>query len=170
MSHHVGEAAMDEPILLERIESVLSAVRGQRIWSVLAGRGTGSVFSLAIGRQLTRRIPVRNPTLSELERTHEGEFRLMVECAWWLERQGQTICTWRDDNAPGARMLTGLSRLKEQMIDSITVLHPSLDLDMVTSGQLRLRTVWDRQTCYFLSAPAGGFTALSNGRIVLHDG
>jgi len=59
-----------------RFRTALGTMEQKRCWAVIAGEGTGSNFILDIGKKLRLRRRLSNETLSEVERTHRGEFAL----------------------------------------------------------------------------------------------
>ncbi|PJJ60305.1 hypothetical protein [Hymenobacter chitinivorans] len=72
---------------------------GMRAWRSRAGSGPGSIFTLEFGAALPGK-------------TTQGEFSLMVYCAWRLVAADQGIlCSWHDDSdgvlAPALAALEG---------------------------------------------------------------
>lgn len=139
---------------------------GQSPWSVVAGPGTGSVFKLSLGGRVPLPVPVRNPTLTEEERTYQGEYRLFVECAWRIETDDGVLCTWTDENTVGGRMLEGLRALVGQPVTRVEVAGPFLDLLVEFGGRFRLRMFCDREPCYHIVTPAGGYGIPRPGQLL----
>jgi hypothetical protein len=65
-------------------EHVLQELPGQQAWRSRAGSGTGSIFTMDF-----------KPAL-KTEKS-QGEFCLMVYCAWRIVEAGRIICTWHED-------------------------------------------------------------------------
>ena len=113
-------------------------------WAFVAGKGTGSVVELNLGRKVSRKSPVRNPHLTETQRANDSEFALFVECTWRLESKTRVICGAWDDNSKQGAMIKGLERLVGQTIESISLTRPSLDLEVRFSNQFVLRIFCDQ--------------------------
>ena len=83
----------DNLVYLHPLQSMVDDLLEQKCWSVIAGEGTGSHVSLQLGAKRLLRIPNRNQFLSEIERTHEGEFVVFLKmCAWRLDGPNSVIC------------------------------------------------------------------------------
>ncbi|HEX8427449.1 DUF6188 family protein [Hymenobacter sp.] len=67
------------------VEQIIQLIQGQLVWRSRAGSGTGSIFTLQFGPAL--------PT----DET-QGEFSLMVCCAWRIIEGDAIICTWHNDS------------------------------------------------------------------------
>jgi hypothetical protein len=134
---------MQKTVTSEFIAS-LNRLVGQVCWGFVAGEGTGSVISLNIGGKVLRKSPLKNPHLSAEQRKYDAEFDLFIQCAWRLESKTQVICGAWDDNAKGGDMLEGLQRLTGQVISSIKVSKPALDLTVSFSSELMLRVFCDQ--------------------------
>ena len=50
----------------------LNKLVGEECWGVVGGAGTGSVISLAFGKQFPRNIPLKNPYVTEVVRNYES--------------------------------------------------------------------------------------------------
>jgi hypothetical protein len=112
-------------------------------WGFVAGKGTGSVVELNLGKKVSRKSAVKNPHLTDEQQASDSEFALLVECTWRLESKTQVICGAWDDNSKQGAMIKGLERLVGQTIESISLLRPSLDLELSFSNQLVLRIFCD---------------------------
>ncbi|TGD80446.1 hypothetical protein [Hymenobacter wooponensis] len=66
------------------VEQIVKLLEHQQAWRSRAGSGTGSIFTLQFGPALFN------------DHT-QGEFSLMVYCAWRIVEGSTTICTWRED-------------------------------------------------------------------------
>lgn len=69
----------------------LNSLIGQPCWSVIAGRGTGSVISLHFGNKLPLQQPIKNSYLSEEQRKYEGELILFIQCVWRIDSEVEVI-------------------------------------------------------------------------------
>lgn len=122
----------------------LNRLIGQVCWGFAAGAGTGSVVSLDIGGKVLRESPLKNPHLSAEQQKYAAEFGLFIQCAWRIESKAQVVCGAWDDNTGGGRMLEGLRLLVGQVISSVEVAKPALDLAMNFDGGLALRIFCDQ--------------------------
>lgn len=80
-------------------EQVVKRLQGQLAWRGRAGSGTGSIFTLQFG-----------PALANDEK--QGEFSLIVSCAWRIVEAGNILCTWHENSdealAPALKNLEGM--------------------------------------------------------------
>lgn len=130
---------------LHPLQSILDALIQQRCWSVIAGEGTGSHVSLQFGEKRRMRIPIRNPLLSEIERTHEGEFSVFLKmCGWRLDGLNSVICASTSSNEAGGPMLSGLHHLIGEKIIRAQAMHPGKDMELLFSGDFCLRVFCDQ--------------------------
>lgn len=129
-------------------------------WMIIAGKGAGSVVALGFGDKIQREKPSGNSTLSEDERHFDPQFRVMVYCAWRLESQGEVICNWRDPNDAGAKMLTGLSKLRNKRLKTVEFNSPINDMVLYFESDLVMRVFCDQTDFeadynYALRSPEG---------------
>jgi len=110
---------------LDAIKPVLDGLRGLECWYVNAGGSAGSSFSLAFGRRLPRPDPLKNPSVSEEFRLHEGEANLYVWCAWRLETEDAALASSDQD---GDHPVNVIKRLQGLALDSADVSGKALDL------------------------------------------
>ncbi|WP_125916958.1 hypothetical protein [Hymenobacter coccineus] len=79
----------------DALRELLNQLVGKPAWRSRAGNGTGSIFTLQFGPELPN-----NKT--------QGEFSLMVYCAWRVVKGNQILLSWHDDSdeilAPGLAM------------------------------------------------------------------
>ena len=80
------------------VEQIIQLMQGQPAWRSRAGSGTGSIFTLQFG------------SVVATDET-QGEFSLMVYCAWRIIEGDAIICTWHNDAdsvlAPALKALEG---------------------------------------------------------------
>lgn len=125
--------------LAESLEGLI----GVPCWSVVAGRGAGSVIALDLGKKLLRRKPLRNPKLTQEQRTYEGEYQMMIYCAWRLDSPDRVICGSGDSNEEGEAMIEGLMRLIGSNITAVRLVDPALDLVVEFDQSLQLKVFCD---------------------------
>lgn len=148
-----------------KFSAVLDRLTGLVIWDVAAAAITESAFSVDAGH----RLPVA--PVSKYSPTEQGEYGLYVKCAWRLEGEDTTVCTWQDDRSEGGRMLNGLRSMVGRRIISARAGPPSWDLTVQFDGGLRLLVFCDISTedpdpeCYDLFSPDTSFGVLAGGSI-----
>jgi hypothetical protein len=134
-------------VLESSVEQFTSAVRGivgKRCWGVAAGPATGSVLNLHIGDLIPRPWPIPNPELPESMRDYDGEFGLLVECAWRVETAGRIICSWLECESDAERREMCVRLLTGQEIENIEVRQPFLDLAVLFRNDHVLRLFCDQ--------------------------
>ena len=116
------------------IADFVKAIRGRKCVACIGGSGAGSVIGLGIGNRLRRVRPLKNPTLSEIDKNNATEFELTVFCAWRMSREQRVICAWRD--ASESDTWKQLSAMIGRKIVSAEV-HPHFyDLTIVFEGEI----------------------------------
>ncbi len=118
------------------IDVVVSSFTGENCWSIVAGKGTGSVVHLGFGKKIEMCRPLTNPNLTEDERKYDPELSMMIFCAWRIMNPTRIICSWRDDNEKDGRMLSGLNMLRDKKVVKIGVNEVSSDLDIYFEDDL----------------------------------
>lgn len=116
---------------------------GEKCWSTIAGKGTGSNVSIDIGRKILRKQSIKNDYLSEDQKKYVGEFSLYVTCSWRLDSIDSVICSSKDSNEQNGPMVCGLKRLIGRKIIKVDVITPALDLVLCFDGSLCLRVFCD---------------------------
>lgn len=128
-----------DPCLVAAFHEALQALRGLPILGSVAGTGTGTLVSLAIGAPVLRDRPIENPHIAEILRTHDGEYSLFIKCAWRIESETEVVCSSECDNTAGP-MLTGLACLTGSVILEVQPLAgPAHDLALRFADGLVLR-------------------------------
>ena len=120
----------------------LNQLVNEKIWSTVAGAGTGSVFTCELGEKILREIPLTNTYLTEEQRLYEGEIGGMIRCGWRIEKNGQIICGSGDSNENGGKMLMGLDTISGKAISSVEI-KPYLDLAIFFEDNSILRLFCD---------------------------
>ncbi|MBC6698777.1 DUF6188 family protein [Hymenobacter puniceus] len=86
-------------------KQVIEKLQHQPAWRSRAGNETGSIFTLQFG------------LLSSTDET-QGEFSLMVWCAWRIVKAEHIICTWHED--AGTNLAPALQTLESSTVASAT--------------------------------------------------
>ncbi|MBO2011018.1 hypothetical protein [Hymenobacter negativus] len=69
----------------EEFAQVIAQLPGHSAWRSEAGPSTGSIFTFQFG-------------LPSDDDDQEGEFSLMVYCAWRIVEAGRIVCSWHEDS------------------------------------------------------------------------
>ena len=127
------------------LSAALSEVVGRPCWEFVAGKGTGSNFTMDFGRKLKRARPLTNPHLSDAAKRYVGEYVLYVTCPWRLQTRSTTVTSWADarKNRRGVQnnlglMLAGLAQLKGARVSHVALRGPALDLRVTFDNGLSL--------------------------------
>jgi hypothetical protein len=127
------------------LRTLADRIVGLPCWSVICGKGTGSHFTIRVGRKIASDRPLTNPALTPDERVFEGEFWLFVEdAAWRLDDSNGNICGSTSTNSAGSAMSVGLARLIGQHVIASQVSSPCHDLEFSLSNDLYLRIFCDQ--------------------------
>lgn len=102
---------------------IVVSLLGRKCWYVSCGRGVGHTFQLALGGKVPRALKLKNKEHSEEYRRFEGEYGLMVWCAWRLDG----VITSSDTKAKLA--YSDLKRLTGKIIRKVVVDNWNLRLD-----------------------------------------
>lgn len=122
----------------------LAKLRHKPCWNVVAGPGTGSHVALDFGRRVPRRRPLRNPCLSTDQQMYQGEYSLLVTCAWRLQGRKRVICSSTSSNHEAGPMQTALKRLIGTRVHGISLHGPALDMKISFDGGLALLVFCDQ--------------------------
>lgn len=121
----------------------LHNLEGQECWGVSAGAGSGSRFSLQMGKRILRAKPLKNPTLPEDIQKYNGEFVLFIQnCAWRLDSE-RMICSSKSPNNNDGPMVQGLRSLTGQRVVTVATSPPGHDLLIRFSGGGALHVLCD---------------------------
>ncbi|MBC7818011.1 MAG: hypothetical protein IAG10_14060 [Planctomycetaceae bacterium] len=69
----------------------LQNLHSKECWRVFCGPSTGTSLDIHFCPLVARQEPLRNPKLSELERTHSGAIGLFVHCSWRLQTSERVV-------------------------------------------------------------------------------
>jgi hypothetical protein len=130
--------------LKDKFNRSLAKTESTKCWSIVAGKGAGSVINIGFGGKIKRDKPLSNPALGEQDKLFEAEFSLLVYCAWRLSNDVSIICSWRDDNSPNGPMLKGLSILQNKKVVGVSLDMDMLDLTLIFEDGLRLDIFCDQ--------------------------
>ena len=162
-----------DPRVVAAFHEALQALRGLPILGSVAGPGTGTLVSLAIGAPVPRDRPIDNPHITDVLRTHDGEYSLFIKCAWRIEGETEVLCSSECDNTAGGPMLTGLARLTGSVILEVQPLAgPAHDLALRFADGLVLRVFCEQfgaeaDDNYCLFMPTTTFTVGPCGALAL---
>ena len=120
----------------ERVKDLLGQLQGQPCWSAIVGSGSDFPFVLHFGDKLRRSLRLANPRLTFLQRTYEGAFSLLVECAWRIDAPGHVVASCWD--APEARE-DALNRVVDRRVETVRAGPPGYDLQIVFDDGHALR-------------------------------
>ena len=111
------------------LQNAIQNLPGCLCWSFVGGEGTGSTFSIEIGKKIPRSRPSKNKFLSDDAKLYDGEYSLYVQFASWrLDDSQSVICTSTDSNHNDGLMVKGLSRLVGCVISNVLLTKPGYDL------------------------------------------
>jgi len=123
----------------------LKKLIGKPLWATVAGVGTGSILGLKFGKKIKKARPSNNPHLSRSARYYDGEFGMMVYCAWRVEKDSNIVCGSMDSNESGGLMVEGIKVLHNKRVRAIHIGKiPDLCIDF--DGGLKLRLFCDTGT------------------------
>jgi len=108
----------------------LEQLKGLPIWNVSSGGAAGSSFSLALGGQVARAAPLKNPSVSQEFRENTGEANLYVWCSWRLVA-GEAIASSDQEAVYFQPVLTSLVG---SIVNSVEVHDGLHDLTLSTSA------------------------------------
>jgi len=74
------------------VSETLYGLQGKIILRVVAGPSHGTTLILDVGGLVKRDVPLISPFVSDEIRDYEGEFSLMITCAWRLMLGGRIVC------------------------------------------------------------------------------
>jgi hypothetical protein len=130
--------------LKEKLKNEIHSLIGKECWSIVGGKGSGSVISVYLGGKVLRSEYIDNPSLNEAARKFDAEYDLFVQCVWRLDSDKKIICGAWDNNSQNGRMLNGLNKLIGAKIVSVAVFEPAFDLIIEFSNSLKLKIFCDQ--------------------------
>lgn len=151
----------------------LKCLIGLECWSIIAGKGTGSIISLNIGNRIPLDKISSNNKIPDIARRYTGEYGIFIECAWRLDNINEVICGSQSSNEDNGPMLTGLQQLVPSHISDIQLYEPAKDLKIIFDNEYQLNIFCDNtnpedyEDNYSLFTPDITFLVMSLGRIKL---
>ncbi len=127
----------------DEIKSITDLLIGLPCWSVIAGKGTGSVISLGFGGRQLRSKPLNNKNLTDDERKYHSDISLMIHCSWRLSSKNEILSSWREALENRELMLTNLKSIRNKKINNIDIDPISLDLKIYFEGNKKLDVFCD---------------------------
>jgi hypothetical protein len=146
------------PATVDELRAALQGLVGLPCWSVVAGRGTGSVASLRFGAKIARERPLTNLHLTDDERAFTSEHGLFIQSAWRLDAALDVVCSWQDSNEPGGPMVSGLASLVGRTVTAFELRAPAHDLTIWFGADRRLSVF-----CDVLPDSSGDYTVFIPG-------
>ncbi len=110
------------------IRLVLASLKGKPAWSVV--RTHGSMFYLELGKSLLR---------DGYKHPH-GEWHFLVEMCQWRFETAESIIVGSEDDQDSID--ASFKRIELGVVESIEVIPPCLDLSIVFSSGIRLKTLF----------------------------
>lgn len=136
---------MKKSAKLKMLQKGIAALVGKKCWGVAAGVGTGSMFTLDLGKKIRRLKVLSNPHLSKDQQCFEPEAWLYAQfAAWRLEKGNKVLCTSTTDNRNDGPMVNGLHRLVRRAVRNAEISIPGLDLAFQFAGGFVLKIFCDR--------------------------
>lgn len=129
----------------QRFVRGVAGLKGQELWGVVCGAGTGSVLAFSAGPVKKRERPLSNACIPERIRLFEGTFDLMVYCAWRVETRDTVIGGSADSNHSEGKLVEAATLIEGRTVAVAEVQYPALDLVLRPEGDdgLTLRLFCD---------------------------
>jgi len=121
--------------VLQEVQAILRCLTDMPCWHVSAGKGTGSSFSLALGKKIPREHALKNVLQAEEFQKCEGEANLLVWCTWRLDSQLEAVTS--SDEADEI-ISKKLDVLVGNRIILMEVVPPAWDMHVSFSNDLHL--------------------------------
>lgn len=125
------------------IATSVDRLRGELLWFVFAGGGTGSTISFEIGPKVRRAHLLNNPTVSDEVRRYRGLRGLFIQCSWRLDNGHVVLCTSMSSDANEGPMVTNLRVLEGTTIVEAQVTSLAHDLTLRFSNGYTLSVFCD---------------------------
>ncbi|MCM8542161.1 MAG: hypothetical protein NE328_17965 [Lentisphaeraceae bacterium] len=149
----------------------IKELKNQTCWAVIAGKGTGSIINLKIGKKTPMSKPLTNPHLSEDARNYKSKFGIMVWSSWELTQGSKVICNSEDSNENDGPMVMGLKNIENQKVEDITTTEHFHELDIYFTGNYKLEVFCDGKDIdedydnYTIYLPTESLTVEANYKI-----
>jgi len=129
-------------------EKLIEDFKGLECWAIVAGTGTGSIFTLGFGKKILRKTPLANPHLTFDQQNYDSEYSLMVWSSWSLFKEKILVCNSNSSNEKDGQMVVGLRELIGKKIKEITIKDTTLDLEIEFDSGYRMIVVPDGYDLY----------------------
>lgn len=146
----------------------------KKCWASVAGEGTGSTFTISLGKKIARKRPLKNQFLSEVSKLYDGEYSMYVQFASWrLDGAQRVICTSTDSNHNDGVMVHGLSKIVGRTVLCASLTKPGCDLilDFDRGYRLTVFCCWSNElepaTNYSFFTPDQVFSVESRSEIAI---
>lgn len=136
---------MTNTITYSKLNNQFKKIISKPLWATVAGAGTGSILGLRFGKKIKKARPSNNPHLSRSVRYYDGEFSMLIWCAWRVEKDSNIICGSMDSNESGGLMVEGIKVLHNKRVRAIHI-GKIPDLCIYFVGGLKLRLFCDTGT------------------------
>lgn len=98
----------------KNLKIALNNIVGQKVLKINLGENTGSIINLEFGEELK----IVKKGKYEF---WEGEFSLMIYCAWRLSKLESVLTSWQESNSIDGVMVRGLDGLKLKRVLSVEI-------------------------------------------------
>src|SRR5438270_7954122 len=121
----------------KRLMDLLTSLKNLPCWYVSCGGAAGPSFQLALGRKVSRSLPLKNAAHPEDYRLHEGEANLLVWCSWRLDSaEGPLVSS----DCSSTAIMQHLQRLKGATLLGCAPISPAWDL----------KAIFDNDCCLYI--------------------
>jgi len=156
------------------LKTAIKHLIGKKCWAVSGGKGTGSMFKVALGKKVKRefplkKFPLKNKHLSKHLRYFDGEFRLFVQCcAWRLQKKNKVICSSTETQET---IGFEIKKLVGHRISQINLLNSALDLSVEFDKMYTLTLFCDQTyepkplTNYTVFCPEGSYSVEARSKL-----
>jgi len=127
----------------DELKVSLDLLIGMPCWSIIAGKGTGSIVSLGFGTKNQRDRLLKNLHLTDDERIYKPDISLMIYCSWRLSVEDKVFCSWKDALENLKEMLIGLELIREKNVINMDVCPISLDLNLYFEKNIKFEIFCD---------------------------
>jgi len=132
----------------EFIKNWCSGICNQDCWGVAIGEGTGSSFSLQIGKRLKRSRPLTNPHINQAQKDYYSYYGLQIGgAAWRLTCDKDMLVSWEDDNSNGGPMVRTMKKLVGLDVIKVDLDEIFYDLSICFSNNYKLNVFCDQSIC-----------------------
>ncbi len=104
---------------------------GKKVWGLIAGRGTGSIIQVYLGKRFRLERASTNENLEKDVRENSPEYNIFIQCPWRVMLGPRIVCSssWRS-LARGSSLPDGLSVIKGRAVELVELDPITLDLSI----------------------------------------